>query len=32
LPDHRSEIRSIALEDSIESSLAVKAEQAKVRR
>jgi hypothetical protein len=32
LPDHRSEIGSIRLEDGIESSLAIKAEAANVRR
>ncbi len=32
LPDHRNEPRSIPLEDAMESSLAIKAEQAKVRR
>jgi Protein of unknown function (DUF1574) len=32
LPDHRNDIKTIPLEDSIESSLAIKAEEAKVRR
>jgi hypothetical protein len=32
LPDHRQEIGTIRLEDGIESSLAIKAEEAKVRR
>ncbi len=32
LPDHRNDFKAIPLEDSTESSLAVKAEQAKVRR
>jgi hypothetical protein len=32
LPDHRNEMRTIPLEDTIESSLAIKAEEAKLRR
>jgi hypothetical protein len=32
LPDHRQEFRSIPLEDTVESSVALKAEAAKVRR